>query len=65
MQPEDVDARIAERDLDAETLLQEATTKFVRRFNAMEDELIVRGEKLGQVGLAELDAIWNAQKAAR
>ncbi len=51
------------RKLDAETLLQEATDKFVRRFNALEDELIARGEKLGQVGLAELDKIWNAQKA--
>ncbi len=50
------------RHLDAETLLQEAANKFVRRFNSMEDELIVRGEKLGQVGLAELDAIWKAQK---
>ena len=50
------------RNLDAETLLQEATSKFVRRFNAMEDELIVRGDKLGQVGLAQLDAIWNSKK---
>ena len=53
------------RQLDAETLLQDAIDKFVRRFNEMEDELIVRGEKLGQVGLAELDAIWNAQKRSR
>jgi nucleoside triphosphate diphosphatase len=51
------------RHLDAETLLQAATDKFVRRFNAMEDELVARGEKLGQVGLAELDKIWNAQKS--
>jgi MazG family protein len=51
------------RKLDAETLLQAATDKFVQRFNALEDELIVRGEKLGQVSLAELDKIWNAQKA--
>ena len=53
------------RKLDAETLLQEATDKFVRRFNALEDELAVRGEKLGQVGLAELDKIWNSQKSSR
>ncbi|MDQ6913568.1 MAG: nucleoside triphosphate pyrophosphohydrolase [Verrucomicrobiota bacterium] len=53
------------RQLDAETVLQNAVDKFVRRFNEMEDELITRGEKLGQVGLAELDAIWNSQKAAR
>ena len=47
---------------DAETLLQSATDKFVRRFQALEDELHARGRKLGEVQLAEMDAIWNAQK---
>ena len=47
---------------DAETLLQSATDKFVRRFNQLEDELHARGRQLGDVGLAELDDIWNAQK---
>ena len=50
--------------LEAETLLQSATDKFVRRFNALEDELRVQGKTLGDVGLQELDAIWNAQKAS-
>jgi MazG family protein len=49
--------------LDAETTLQAATDKFVRRFNLLEDELIARGKKLGDVDLAELDAIWNKVKA--
>jgi MazG family protein len=53
------------RQLDAETLLHAATDKFVRRFNAMEDELRGQGKALGDIGLAELDAIWNAHKAAR
>ena len=48
---------------DAETLLQTATDKFVRRFNAVEDEVRARGRKLGEVGLTELDDIWNSQKA--
>jgi len=48
--------------LDAETLLQEATDKFVRRFNALEDELHARGQELGEVQLEALDAIWNAHK---
>lgn len=48
--------------LDAETLLQSATDKFVQRFAAVEDELRAKGKKLGDVGLGELDAIWNAQK---
>jgi tetrapyrrole methylase family protein / MazG family protein len=48
--------------LDAETTLQAATDKFVGRFNLLEDELRARGKKLGDVDLAELDAIWNAIK---
>jgi len=50
--------------LDAETALQAATDKFVGRFNLLEDELRARGKKLGDVDLAELDAIWNQVKAA-
>ena len=49
--------------LDAETLLQAATDKFVQRFNALEDELKAQGKQLGDAKLAELDAIWNAQKS--
>ncbi len=48
--------------LDAETSLQAATDKFVGRFNLLEDELRARGKKLGDVDLAELDAIWNRIK---
>ena len=50
------------RQLDAETLLQAATDKFVRRFHALEDELRGQGKILGELGLTELDEIWNAQK---
>ena len=48
--------------LDAESALQAATDKFVRRFNLLEDELRSHGNKLGDVELAELDAIWNEIK---
>jgi MazG family protein len=48
--------------LDAETALQAATDKFVGRFNLLEDELRARSKKLGDVDLAELDAIWNQIK---
>ena len=48
--------------LDAETTLQAATDKFVRRFNLLEDELKARGKKLGEVELAQLDEIWNQVK---
>ena len=49
--------------LDAETALQNATDKFAARFGRVEDELRTRGKKLGEVGLEELDEIWNAHKA--
>jgi len=48
--------------LDAETIMQAATDKFIARFHLLEDELRARGEKLGEVALAELDQIWNAIK---
>ena len=48
--------------LDAEEALQAATNKFVSRFNRVEDELGVRGKKLGEASLEELDQIWNAIK---
>jgi MazG family protein len=48
--------------LDAESALQTATDKFVARFNRLEDELRARGKRLGDVDLAEMDAIWDAIK---
>src|SRR6184192_4946302 len=48
--------------LDAESALQTATDKFVARFNRLEDELRGRGKRLGDVDLAELDAIWDEIK---
>ncbi len=49
---------------DAETLLQDATSKFVRRFNRVEEELKLSGKELGEADLPELDAIWNRVKGA-
>jgi MazG family protein len=51
--------------LDAESALQGATDKFVARFNRLEDELQLRGKKLGDVDLAEMDKIWNQIKETR
>ena len=50
--------------LEAESLLQSATDKFVARFNEMENRLRARGGKLGEVNLEELDAIWEEIKKA-
>jgi MazG family protein len=52
-------------NLDAETVLQSATNKFVARFDRVEEELRARGKKLGEVGLDELDEIWNEIKQRR
>lgn len=49
-------------NLDAETTLQQATDKFVLRFNRLEDELVRQNRQLGDVELDELDAVWNAIK---
>jgi MazG family protein len=49
-------------ELDAESALQAATDKFVTRFNRLENELNSRGKKLGDVDLAEMDAIWEQIK---
>ena len=51
--------------IDAESALQSATDKFVARFNRLEDELKSRGEKLGEVDLDEMDAIWNQIKMTK
>ena len=48
--------------LDAESVLQAATDKFVARFNRLENELNARGKELGDVDLAEMDAIWEQIK---
>lgn len=48
--------------LDAESTLQMATDKFVDRFNRLEEQLREQGKELGNVGLQELDKIWNEIK---
>jgi MazG family protein len=48
--------------LDAESALQKGTDKFIARFNRLEEELRAQGKKLGDVDLAELDAIWERVK---
>src|SRR5215475_7894591 len=51
--------------IDPESALQSATNKFVARFSQLEDELKMRGKKLGEVELAEMDAIWDEIKSSR
>lgn len=49
---------------EAELLLAEANRKFVRRFQAVEDELGREGKRIGGAGLREMDAAWDRVKEA-
>jgi nucleoside triphosphate diphosphatase len=50
--------------VDPEAALRAANAKFTRRFNAIEDELQIRGKTPAQSDLAEMDTIWNTIRAA-
>ncbi|MCX6992751.1 MAG: nucleoside triphosphate pyrophosphohydrolase [Kiritimatiellaeota bacterium] len=50
--------------LNAEEVLQRAVDKFAKRVQAVEQRVRLSGRELAQCNLAELDAHWNAVKAA-
>jgi nucleoside triphosphate diphosphatase len=50
--------------IDPEAALRAANAKFVRRFEAIEAALAQRGKRPEDSDLAEMDALWNAAKAA-
>ena len=50
--------------LDAETTLQRATDKFVRRFEQIEAALNTRGKRWEEASFEELDALWEEAKHA-
>jgi ATP diphosphatase len=50
--------------VEPEGALRAANAKFERRFGAVEDALEVRGRSPAQSDLAEMDALWDAAKAA-
>ena len=51
-------------DVDPEAALRRTNAKFLRRFRAIEAELPVRGKRPEDSTLEEMDAIWNAVRAA-
>lgn len=51
-------------DVDPEAALRAANEKFARRFRAIEDALAAQGRRPDESDLAEMDALWNAAKAA-
>jgi XTP/dITP diphosphohydrolase len=48
--------------VDAENALELTNKKFIKRFTQMETEVQKKGENLGNMTLAEMDAIWNEIK---
>ena len=50
--------------LDPEAALRAANAKFARRFAAVEDGLALHGMSPADASLDEMDALWNAAKAA-
>ena len=50
--------------IDPEEALRGANAKFSRRFQSIEAALAARGRRPEQSDLAEMDALWNAAKAA-
>lgn len=49
---------------ESEELLNENIAKFMRRFQSLENRLHAEGREIENCSLAELDAVWNAVKAA-
>jgi ATP diphosphatase len=50
---------------DPEAAIRGTNEKFARRFAYIESEIARSGKKLGEVSLAEMDALWNAAKALK
>lgn len=50
--------------VDPERAIEKTTDKFIRRFRAVEQAAAARGESLEKMTLAQMDALWDAVKAA-
>jgi ATP diphosphatase len=51
-------------EVEPETALRETNAKFERRFRSIERQLARRGKRPETSTLEEMDALWNAAKAA-
>jgi uncharacterized protein YabN with tetrapyrrole methylase and pyrophosphatase domain len=52
-------------NVDAESALRAATTKFSKRFRAVESRVKAAGKEMKALTLEELDAIWDEVKAEK
>jgi ATP diphosphatase len=51
-------------DVDPEAALRHANAKFIRRFEGIERRLAAMDKRPEDSDLAQMDALWNAEKAA-
>lgn len=49
-------------DIDAEMAMNKATDKFIKRFDTLEKQVILRGFDIKNLKMSELDAIWDEIK---
>lgn len=48
--------------IDPESALERTNQKFIRRFNYLEEQTLVKGKSLHDMNLAEMDVYWNEAK---
>ena len=49
-------------DIDPESALERTNMKFIRRFNYLEDQTLLKGQSLHSMSLEEMDVHWNEAK---
>jgi uncharacterized protein YabN with tetrapyrrole methylase and pyrophosphatase domain len=49
-------------DIDAESALREANSRFMRRFAALEQRAVETGVALEEMSLEQMDALWEEAK---
>lgn len=49
-------------EIDPESALERTNQKFIRRFNYLEEQTLLKGRSLHQMSLAEMDRFWNEAK---
>lgn len=49
-------------EIDPESALERTNQKFIRRFNYLEEQTLLKGRSLHQMSLAEMDIFWNEAK---
>jgi XTP/dITP diphosphohydrolase len=49
-------------DIDPESALERTNQKFIRRFNYLEEQTLLKGKSLHAMSLAEMDFYWDEAK---